>query len=116
MILKDGTKFSDLDSAILMAAIVADGVWQELGVTTGVTLTSGTDGTHSPKSLHKPKNSPNGQGRAIDIRVWNLPDWKHNAGKATRILRNRLTADYDVVLEHKSDGAPSHVHCEYDPT
>lgn len=109
MILKEGTKFSDLDSAILMAAIVADGVWQELGVTTGVTLTSGTEGQHSERSLHYPSNSPSGKGRAIDLRIWNLPAHEAEAPKAARMLKERLSSDYDVVLE------TTHVHVEYDP-
>lgn len=109
MILKDGTKFSDLDSAIIFAAIIADGIWREFGVDTGVTLTSGTDGEHSPGSFHDPKNTPNGLGRAIDLRTWNLPEGKSQAPEAARILRERLTDDYDVVVE------PTHIHMEFDP-
>ena len=109
MILKNGTKFSDLDSAIMFAAIVADGVWREFGVDTGVTLTSGTDGQHSPASLHYAVNSPSGQGRAIDIRIWNLPSHEAQAPEAARLLRERLTEDYDVVVES------THLHVEFDP-
>lgn len=109
MILKEGTKFSNLDSAILMAAIVADGVWQELGVVTGATLTSGTDGQHSERSLHYPSNSPSGKCRAIDLRIWNLPNKEADAPKAERKLREYLSSDYDVVLES------THIHVEYDP-
>ena len=102
MILKDGTKFSDLDSAIIFAAIVADGVWREMGVETGATLTSGTDGEHSSGSLHY-------EGLAVDIRIWNLPRGEDDAPEAARMLRERLTSDYDVVVES------THVHLEYDP-
>jgi len=105
MILKEGTKFSEIDSAILVAACVADGLWQELGVTTGVTLTSGTDGQHSAKSLHYPSNSPSGKCRAVDLRIWNVP----SAHEAADKLRKRLTNDYDVVLES------THIHVEFDP-
>lgn len=102
MILKDGTKFSDLDSAIVFAAIVANDLWQELGVTSGATLTSGTDGVHSTGSLHY-------EGRAIDIRIWNLPNGGDDAQGAARMLRERLTDDYDVVVES------THIHVEFDP-
>jgi len=104
MILKEGTQFSNLDSAIIFAAIVADGVWQELGVTSGVTLTSGTDGKHSDQSLHYPCNSPSGKGRAIDLRTWNV-DPEQAADK----LRKRLTTEYDTVVES------THIHIEYQP-
>lgn len=108
MILKDGTKWGDLDPSILLAAIVADGVWQELGVLTGATLTSGQDGSHSVASLHYPSNTPNGKCRAIDIRTRNL-DSREKAQLAAKLLRERLTEDYDVVLE------TTHIHCELDP-
>ncbi len=109
MILKEGTTFADLDSAIIFAAIVIDGVYQEYGVTTGVTLTSGTDGHHSQTSLHYPNNSPSGKGRAIDCRIWNLPGGKAKAPEVGRKIRERLTKAYDVVVE------TTHIHVEYDP-
>ena len=115
MILKDGTSFDQLDSAILFAAIVADDVWKTLGVETGVTLTSGRDGKHSARSLHYPENSPTGLGKAIDIRVWNLPDWKNTAPNAQSMLKKRLNEEYDVILEYKDNGDPSHLHVEHDP-
>lgn len=108
MILKQGTKFGDLDPAILLAAIVADGVWQELGVLTGATLTSGQDGTHSVASLHYPENTPNGKCRAIDIRTRNLASHTQKQ-VAAKMVKERLTADYDVVLE------TDHLHVELDP-
>lgn len=115
MDLKDGTTFNDLDSNIIMAAIIADGVWQELGRVQGVTLTSGTDGNHSQGSLHYPENAPNGQCRAIDLRVWNLPQGRSQAPEAASKLKERLTANYDVLAEKLDSGEYSHIHVEYDP-
>jgi len=102
MILKEGTTFGGMDSAIILAAIVADGVWQELGVTAGVTLTSGTDGKHSARSLHYAENSPNGLARAIDLRTWNV-----DPHAAAEKLRKRLNSHFDVVVES------THIHLEY---
>lgn len=63
-------------------------------------LTSGTEGKHSPGSLHY-------VGLAIDIGLLNIP-------QNTRIIirdsaRDALGLEYDVVLE--SD----HLHIEYQP-
>lgn len=108
MKLKTGIKISDLNSAVVLAAVVADGVYRELGVSTGVTVTSGTDGDHSERSLHYTSNTPDGKGRALDLRVWDLPT-EEDRQVAVRKLRERLTSDFDVVLE------PTHIHLEYDP-
>ncbi len=113
MELKKGARFHELDSAIVLAAIIADQVWRKFGAD-GVTLTSGSegergDGVHLNRSLHYPKNSPSGFSRAIDLRIWNLPDGAHDAPRAAKHLRERLGDDYDVVL------AEDHIHVEFDP-
>lgn len=73
-------------------------VWDQ--ITGGGTITSGTDGTHSEKSLHY-------SGNAIDLRTRNL-----NAGMIPAYIvamKERLGPEFDVVLEE------DHVHVEYDP-
>lgn len=69
--------------------------WLEQGVE--ATITSVTDGKHKRQSAHY-------TGSAVDVRIWDM-----DAAKAAEALRERLTGDYDVVLE--SD----HIHVEYDP-
>lgn len=68
-------------------------------------VTSGTDGTHSPRSLHY-------EGLALDWRTRDLPGGP--MGKTAEIVRDliadRLGAAYDVVQE------ATHIHVEYDPS
>lgn len=65
-----------------------------------MTVTSITDGTHSPNSLHY-------GGLAVDIRTRDLS----NEQKSTLVaeMKKALGTDYDVVLES------THLHVEYDP-
>lgn len=66
-----------------------------------LTITSALDGTHSENSLHY-------SGRAIDIRIKNVPtdDMKN---LIVEELRNSLGDAYDIIVE--SD----HIHIEFDP-
>lgn len=98
-----------LNSAILVALAVADGVWKRQGVPHGVTVTSGNegepgDGIHSYGSLHYPANTPDGTGRAVDLRIWDV-----DAEEAVRKLREYLPNHFDIVLEEH------HIHVEYQP-
>jgi hypothetical protein len=97
--LKQGVRVQGLRPEILLAAIVADGVYRDLDARDAV-ITSCVDGSHSPGSKHY-------VGAAIDLRIWTLEEAKHKT--AVRMLKERLTDDYDVVLEH------DHIHVEYDP-
>lgn len=64
------------------------------------TITSGLDGTHSPKSLHY-------TGYAVDIRTRNLS--KQQAQEIYDLLRRHLDPlGFDTVLE------PDHIHVEFD--
>ena len=65
------------------------------------TVTSAVDGTHSTNSLHY-------DGRAIDIRIRDLPA-SYSAEAVTRDIQERLSDDYDVVLED------NHIHIEWQP-
>lgn len=77
--------------------MVAEGIWREDGED-NLTITSGTDGTHSTGSLHY-------SGAAVDLRI---KDIRKVASKAAR-LRNRVGRDFDVVLES------THIHIEFQP-
>lgn len=65
-----------------------------------MTVTSITDGKHSPNSLHY-------EGLAVDIRTRDLSTEQKSTLVAK--LRKALGNDYDVVLES------THLHVEFDP-
>jgi hypothetical protein len=62
-------------------------------------ITSAADGRHMDGSLHY-------EGKALDPRIWHLPNPSGAAGE----LQRRLGADYDVVYEG------THIHAEHDPS
>ena len=64
-------------------------------------ITSGTEGTHSPTSLHY-------QGLALDFRTRMVPTEKRAALRDS--VSDALGDDFDVVLER------THLHVEYDPS
>lgn len=66
----------------------------------GVTITSGREGSHAPRSLHY-------RGLAVDLRTRGFPLIK--VRELSLELRSALGPSYDVVME--SD----HLHVEYDP-
>jgi len=63
-------------------------------------ITSARDGAHMKNSLHY-------KGRAIDLRIYDMP--MGVAQKVVTELKNKLGRNYDIVLEH------DHIHLEYDP-
>lgn len=63
-----------------------------------ITITEGTGGKHSPKSLHY-------KGRALDVRSSDVP----NRDQFLKALRAYFGPDYDVVFEG------DHFHIEFDP-
>lgn len=96
MTLKSNVRFGDGSIAILSAMMVVEGVYRELNVE--FVVTSFNDSTHMKNSLHY-------ADRAFDIRTKTLPP---NSAQAVKDkIQNRLTADFDVVLE--SD----HIHVEF---
>lgn len=85
-----------ISTALLLALIIANEVFQEEGV--DYVITSLKDGTHSFTSLHY-------RGDAGDQRIWGLKDSHETADK----IRQRLNKHYDVIAE--SD----HIHIEFQP-
>ena len=63
---------------------------------TELVITSGKDGKHGDNSLHY-------QGKAVDLRIWNVLETLVNR------LKEHLGPQYDVVLEK------DHIHIELDP-
>ncbi len=81
---------------ILLALMVADGVYRDAGES--LTVTEITGATHSPGSLHY-------VGLAADLRLpRNRP-----ATEVVQTLRDRLGPEYDVVMEK------THIHVEFQP-
>lgn len=102
-------KVDNLNSAMLVALIAANDVWKSLGVSHGVTITSGNEGhpddsIHSYYSLHYPDNTEDGKGWAVDLRIWDV-----NPELAAERLRAALPNHYDIIVESH------HIHVEYDP-
>ena len=92
----------DVSADILPALWAAEKVWMKLGRPEGVTVTSARDGRHSWGSKHY-------SGLALDFRVryWD----KATAQKATKMVRDIVGDDFDIVLEWDK----IHVHAEYHP-
>ncbi len=98
MILKKGVKVQGIRPELLIAIMVADGVYTSIGQE--LVITSLVDGTHSQTSLHY-------TGCGVDFRTRYFT--KEEAEKARNDIAGRLTSDYDVILEE------DHIHCEYQP-
>lgn len=96
MLIKPGVKLTGIRSEILLAAVVAEGVYRNEGQQ--CMITSALDGKHMDNSLHY-------SGQAIDLRIAGLKDAKSTADA----IRVALGAEFDVILE--SD----HIHVEYQP-
>ena len=94
-----GARIRGLRPEVVLAAMIADGVWRELGIALCV-ITSGIDGQHSTQSLHH-------SGSAIDLRTRDMTVEQQQKAKA--LLNARLGVDFDVVVE------PDHIHIEYQP-
>lgn len=98
MRLKNGVKPRSLQPQVVLAILVADSIYRELGKE--CVVTSLNDGSHSYNSLHW-------SGNAVDFRI------RHLDSGQPQLVRDRLASavgvDYDVVLE--SD----HIHLEYQP-
>jgi len=98
MQLKPGVKVAGARPELVIAMVIADGVFYDDGYP--MTITSVTDGQHSDKSLHY-------AGAAFDLRTRHL-DWAE-IQPIVDTLRHRLGLDYDVVAE------ADHIHVEYQP-
>lgn len=97
--LKHSARITGIGNEILFAIQVAEGVWKDKGL--GIlTITSCTDGKHSPGSKHY-------VGKAVDFRSMNLTN--DQVQFAATDLKDRLGTEYDVVVEG------DHIHVEHDP-
>jgi uncharacterized protein YcbK (DUF882 family) len=98
MRLKEGATLHGVQWQMFDAALKVEDVYGRYGHE--LTITSGTDGKHSPKSLHY-------KGLALDFRTRNVPQTQ--LPKIEREIKQALGNDYDVVFEG------DHFHVEYDP-
>ena len=98
MQLKTGVKLRGLQPELLLALIVADGIYKKY-FARDLVVTSVTDGCHKVGSKHF-------VGQAADLRLWGLE------GRVESIVSALVAAlgeDFDVVPEK------DHIHLEYDP-
>ena len=92
---KDSTvNIEGLDPILKAALVEMEYIYAKFH--TELVITSGKDGTHGNGSLHY-------EGKAVDLRTWNVLD------SLVKQLKAHLGPDYDVVLEK------DHCHIEYDP-
>jgi len=94
---KPGASISTKPEMIQARNVIAD-VWRSFGYT--LTVTSGTDSTHSATSLHY-------SGLAEDYRISGIPTTQLQT--MIVLVRTRLGSNFDVILE------ADHLHVEYDP-
>ena len=95
---KNGVDFQAMHRRIWDAVSVAAFLYQSYGALS-LWVTSGREGEHMVGSLHH-------DGKAVDIRAWNLPKSKRT--DAFNALKAYLGTEYDVIDEGK------HIHIEYD--
>lgn len=98
MKLKSDVKVTGLRPELLLAVMVANGVYRQNGHE--MTITSLLDGRHSKTSLHY-------TGCAVDLRIRDLAP--STIEVISDEIRHRLTSDYDVLRE------PDHIHIEFQP-
>jgi len=98
MTTKPGVSVAGAEPEILYGMIVVQEVFREHRCE--MVVTSVTDGTHSPGSLHY-------IGHAFDLRLYNIPQAILDTIIAQ--CRERLPGSFDVVIE--SD----HIHIEHQP-
>lgn len=99
---KAGVSFKGLDPVAIFIIIVAREVFEAHGIPQ-LWITSLTDGRHSSTSLHY-------KGKAVDLRVHNIPQAKRQT--IANDLKRRLSPGFDVIY-----GAPDHldhIHIEHD--
>ncbi len=96
--IKPGAKVNGLRPEILLAVIVADGIYEQYSVK--CVITEGTGGKHREASLHY-------VGNAVDLRTKSLPS--HLIEPVAQQIRVALGEQYDVVVEK------DHIHMEYQP-
>lgn len=100
MRVKPGVKFDGIQAPMLRALAVAEEIYADFKKT--LTVTSVRDGKHMRGSLHE-------SGLAVDLRTVTAGIDGTMARAMMIVLKARLGADYDVVVE------PDHIHLEFDP-
>ena len=98
MKLKEGVRVLGVKPELVMAIMIAEGVYRDNGVE--MVITSITDSKHSTFSRHY-------QGYAFDLRTRNIPDSKR--GVILEQIKERLTKDFNVIDEG------DHFHIGYKP-
>lgn len=97
MQLKPGVDFTNIDPHLQEAVSKLDCFFRHF-LDIELVITAGRDGKHKPNSLHY-------QGKAADIRVWNVLD------AIRQRMKTIVGPDFDLLLERD----PPHYHIEYDP-
>lgn len=98
LFIKEGVRIQGLRPETGLALQIIEGAFRDAGHP--CTLTAAIDGKHMAGSLHY-------VGCAVDIRTRDLQPSELETLKAE--LQNRLSSDFDVVLEG------DHFHIEYQP-
>jgi hypothetical protein len=106
MKLKPEVKVTNLTPQILLALVVAEGLYRAyIPYNYHITVTSCDDGDHGEDTWH-------GEGRAVDIRTKDLPA-SVNKKQLTQAIKDALPG-YDVLFEYEGT-ENEHIHIEWDP-
>jgi len=98
MKLKDGVRLFQVKPQVILAAMIARDIWEELGQE--LVITSGSEGSHSQYSAHY-------RGDALDFRTRYFNDVE--TAKAAKELTERLGTDFFVLVEK------THIHLQWRP-
>ena len=91
---------SNIHKKVFFAIYKVAEIYEEMGI--DLVITSARDSIHSKHSLHY-------VGRAIDIRVFNIPQQYSHKDVMEKIKKAIGDDEFDVVYEK------THIHIEYDP-
>lgn len=106
MIRKDGVRWFGMRPELALAITAAISVARNLNA--DLRVTSCTDGKHSNTSLHY-------AGAAFDCTL--SKGWNGDRAKMFRdTLQHALGEEFDVILEQRESGRPSHIHVEFQPS
>jgi hypothetical protein len=98
LLIKRGVDLSKLTGRMAVAALVVEGIYEDLRA--NAVVTSGCEGEHSEGSKHY-------TGDALDFRTLHLTG--HFREQLASRCREALNEQFDVVLEK------DHLHVEWDP-
>lgn len=101
--LKSGARILGLRPEMLVALLVAEGAYREMGL--DCRMAHGIDGAHMRASEHY-------TGLAVDLTIQTVPLEKREGLRVRLVVA--LGGDFDVLWE--AQGTPNeHLHVEYDP-